>query len=86
MHELPIADDPPNPAIGLADDAAQLDELERAVARLSVEQRTVLVLHHLDHRPVADMARILAVPEGTVKWRLHAAREALARSLEEERR
>jgi len=86
MNELPIADDPPNPAIGLADDAAQLDELERAVARLSVEQRTVLVLHHLDHRPVADMARILAVPEGTVKWRLHAAREALARSLEEERR
>lgn len=86
MVELPVADDPPSQAAGPAEEAAGLDELERAFGRLPVEQRSVLVLHHLEHHSVADMANILGAPEGTVKWRLHAAREALARSLGEERR
>jgi DNA-directed RNA polymerase specialized sigma24 family protein len=29
---------------------------------------------------------VLGIPEGTVKWRLHEARAALTRALEEERR
>jgi RNA polymerase sigma factor (sigma-70 family) len=83
IREIPIAElagvnDPPSRGASTVAGAVGLDELQRTFGLLSVEQRTVLVLYHLDHRPVADMARILALPEGTVKWRLHAAREALA--------
>jgi DNA-directed RNA polymerase specialized sigma24 family protein len=42
-------------------------------------------MHHLHRVPVADLARELGIPEGTTKWRLHAARAALARALEADR-
>jgi DNA-directed RNA polymerase specialized sigma24 family protein len=34
---------------------------------------------------VADLAKELGIPEGTTKWRLHAARAALTRELETDR-
>jgi len=58
--------------------------LERAFERLSADERTLLVLHHLDGRPVAELAAILRVPEGTAKSRLFAARRSLERALERE--
>ena len=57
------------------DDAAILDA---ALAMLRVEQRAILVLHHLEGRPLAELATILEIPEGTAKSRLFAARRALA--------
>ena len=57
------------------DDAAILDA---ALATLPVDQRAILVLHHLEGRPLAEIATILEVPEGTAKSRLFAARRALA--------
>jgi RNA polymerase sigma-70 factor (ECF subfamily) len=63
-----------------------LDELERAFERLPLPQRAILVLHHLEHRPVGEIAAALGVPAGTMMWRLHRARAALAHALEEERR
>jgi RNA polymerase sigma-70 factor, ECF subfamily len=54
---------------------------DRAFNRLSVEHRSILVLHHHDELPIAEVAARLGVPEGTVKSRLHAARTALDRSL-----
>jgi RNA polymerase sigma-70 factor (ECF subfamily) len=59
--------------------------LEDAFDRLSVEQRTILVLHHLEQRPLAHIAGVLGIPIGTAKSRLHAARSALERALEGER-
>ncbi len=63
--------------------AALLDRraLERAFARLSVDERTLLVLHHLDGRSVAEIAAALKVPVGTAKSRLSAARRALEKAL-----
>ena len=58
--------------------------LERAFERLSVEERTLLVLHHLDGRSVASIAEVLGVPVGTAKSRLFAARRSLDRALEGE--
>jgi RNA polymerase sigma-70 factor (ECF subfamily) len=72
--------------VPLDEEAGSLDELERAFARLSISHRSILVLHYLEHRPVTDLAARLGVAEGTVKWRLHEARGALTRALEEERR
>jgi RNA polymerase sigma factor (sigma-70 family) len=68
------------------EDQDGLDELERAFERLPLPQRAILVLHHLEHRPVEAIAMTLGVPAGTVMWRLHQARGALAHALEEERR
>jgi RNA polymerase sigma-70 factor (ECF subfamily) len=56
------------------DDAGVLDA---ALRRLEIDQRTILVLHHLEGRSVEALADILGIPTGTVKSRLHAARGAL---------
>lgn len=66
--------------------AASIDLLERAFERLSVDERAILVLHHLEQQPLAEIAASLAIPTGTAKSRLSAARHALERALEAERR
>jgi RNA polymerase sigma-70 factor (ECF subfamily) len=58
--------------------------LERAFDRLSVDERTLLVLHHLEGRPLASIAAVLGIPLGTAKSRLSAARKSLERALERE--
>jgi RNA polymerase sigma-70 factor (ECF subfamily) len=68
------------------DRSATLDTIERAFERLSAPERAILVLHHLEHRPLGDIAATLDVPVGTVKSRLHAARSSLERALEAELR
>jgi RNA polymerase sigma-70 factor, ECF subfamily len=65
--------------------AAGMAALSSSFDRLNVDQRHLLVMHHLHRVPVADLARELGIPEGTVKWRLHAARAALTRALEADR-
>jgi RNA polymerase sigma-70 factor (ECF subfamily) len=57
-----------------ADDARALGA---ALEGMSVDQRTILALHHLDGRGIPEIAAILSVPQGTVKSRLFAARRAL---------
>ena len=73
--DKPAADFP------LADRIGETDALARAFRRLDTDKRTILVLHYLDHQPVAVLARALAVPIGTAKWRLSDARAALERAL-----
>ena len=67
------------------DQVAERDALDRAFGRLTIEQRTILVLHHLERRPLSAIATALVIPVGTAKSRLHAARAALERHLETER-
>jgi RNA polymerase sigma-70 factor (ECF subfamily) len=55
--------------------------LDAALARLPIEQRTILVLHHLEGRPIGEIAAILEIPEGTAKSRLFHARRALGAAL-----
>lgn len=69
----------PSPEGRLAD----ADLVRAAFARLSVDQRIVLALHHGDGRPVAEVAHLLGVPAGTVMWRLFNARRALEKALAE---
>ena len=60
------------------------DAIVRAFDRLRPAERVILVLHHVEERPVAEIARSLGIPVGTAKWRLHAARSALEKALEAE--
>ena len=66
--------------------AASSDALERAFERLSIDQRSILVRHHLEHQALTEIAADLGIPTGTAKSRLHAARQALERALEVELR
>src|SRR3954469_18032693 len=59
-----------------------LDLLEGAFEQLAPDDRTLVVLHHLEGRPLAEIAAILHMPVGTVKWRLHEARGVLQQALE----
>ena len=60
------------------------DAIGRAFDRLRPQDRLILVLHHVEERPVAEIARSLGIPVGTAKWRLHAARGALEKAMEAE--
>ncbi len=66
-------------------ESGAMAELNAAFESLSADRRYLLVMHHLHQVPVASLARQLGVPEGTMKWRLHAARAALQRKLEADR-
>ena len=67
-------------------DVSETDTIRRAFARLHPDKRLLLVLRHVEGLPVLDIARLLRIPEGTAKWRLHAARAELERALEIEER
>ena len=87
VREVPVdtmtaADEPSAPDAAAASDERRM--LERAFDRLTVEERTLLVLHHLDGRSVASIAEVLRIPAGTAKSRLFAARRSLDRALSRE--
>ncbi|HET7495205.1 MAG TPA: sigma-70 family RNA polymerase sigma factor [Candidatus Limnocylindrales bacterium] len=66
------------------DEFVDNDAIARAFDRLRPQDRMILVLHHVEERPVAEIARSLGIPVGTAKWRLHAARRALEKAMEAE--
>ena len=66
------------------DEFVDNDAITRAFDRLRPKDRMILVLHHVEERPVAEIARSLGIPVGTAKWRLHAARAALEKAMEAE--
>lgn len=81
VEDLPevVSTDPgPDEATIGADRAAAV---HAALARLSEEHRTVVVLHDLQGLQYPEVADALDVPVGTVKSRLHRARVELARLL-----
>ena len=68
----------------VADRSAQVETaivVERALARLPIGQRAAIVAVDMQGYSVADTARLLGVPEGTVKSRCARARVRLAELL-----
>ena len=83
--EGPPSEPPQDPRARTAmDEFVDNDAIARAFDRLRPKDRMILVLHHVEERPVAEIARSLGVPVGTAKWRLHAARAALEKAMEAE--
>jgi len=56
-------------------------ELDRVIATLEPDQRTLLLLHDVDGWRQDEIAEILDIPLGTVKSRLHRVRAALRKKL-----
>jgi len=73
--EEPVASD----ALGIVVDR---DRLERGFQHLSLDQRTVIVLHHLLDMTLEKVAETLEVPLGTVHSRLSRGMEALRAAME----
>lgn len=63
---------------------ARGDAVGRAMSRMTPEKRELLALRYGEDLGINEIARILGVPHGTVKSRLHHAREDLKRRLEGE--
>jgi RNA polymerase sigma-70 factor (ECF subfamily) len=63
-----------------------IDQLDRALRRLTVEQRAVLVLHHRLGLQLDETSVALGIPVGTVKSRLNRATIALRAALAAESR
>jgi RNA polymerase sigma-70 factor, ECF subfamily len=78
---LDVAADPRAGGPAMADRVGDTDLVAKAFDRLDADKRTILVLHYLNHEPVAAIAGTLRVPIGTAKWRLSEARAALRRAL-----
>jgi len=61
--------------------------LQQAIDALPPGHRVVIILHYLEGLSLKEIAYVIDVPEGTVKSRLHYARESLRKTiLERERR
>ena len=53
-----------------------------AVDRLPEKHRLVVILHYVHELPLAEIAQVLEISEGTVHSRLHYARQSLAGQLQ----
>lgn len=61
------------------------DRLNEALKRLDYRKRLVVVLHYYEGYSVKEISSMAGIKEGTVKSRLHLAREELREALEDER-
>jgi len=64
------------------DEAQAREDAAMMLRRLPSDQQTILSLRYIDGFGIAEIAEIMGIPEGTVKSRLHNAREELRRQLE----
>jgi RNA polymerase sigma-70 factor (ECF subfamily) len=69
--ELRVLSDRDRVGADFAGALADRDDLGRALERLPVEQRAVMVLHFYVDLPLSDAADALGIPVGTAKSRLH---------------
>ncbi len=78
---LDTIDEPAVPAPALFADT----ELARCLDQLSEIQRNVITLFYLQEKRIDEVARMLGMPEGTVKSHLHRARSVLFEIMKESR-
>lgn len=74
------AQDPPDTSFEPGAEAGRHDDLamiQRAIATLDEEQAQVLLLRDIDGRSYQEIAEVLEVPLGSVKSKIHRARQAL---------
>jgi RNA polymerase sigma-70 factor (ECF subfamily) len=63
-------------------DREREDQVRRGLRRLRALDRETLVAFYFDGRSISEMSRKFASPVGTIKRRLHVARNRLAKELE----
>ena len=78
MPDMP--DERPDPAEALAA-KADAEAVREAVERLPAHYRVVMVFRYFEDMSVPEIAQVLGIPEGTVKFRLHKAKRLMRRDL-----
>lgn len=58
------------------------EAVRRAVLTLPEQYRDAILMFYFEERDVNETARVLGIPEGTLKARLHRGRELLKRKVE----
>jgi RNA polymerase sigma-70 factor (ECF subfamily) len=81
-YEQPMDDPPDAPVVPDVDARARHAHLWAAIDELPDAQRIVTVLAAIEGHDIREVSRLLAVPEGTIKWRLFAARKTLQEKLQ----
>jgi RNA polymerase sigma-70 factor, ECF subfamily len=76
LEIVPMASDAPGPALD-AERSGLRAEVAAALARLPERQRMVVQFFELDGFSGAEIAGMLGISPGTVRWYLHQARQAL---------
>lgn len=64
----------------------ELELLKREVAWLSKRHREIVLLHYYHNKKISEIANILEIPEGTVKWHLSDAKTQLKEGMKHMRR
>lgn len=64
----------------------ELELLKREVAWLGKRHREIVLLHYYHNKKIAEIARLLELPEGTVKWHLSDAKTQLKEGMKQVRR
>jgi RNA polymerase sigma-70 factor, ECF subfamily len=85
-RSLDLLPDRADQAMGTADKAERslaADAVTSALLALPFAQRTVIVLHHFEGLPYAEVATVTGATEPAVRSHLFRARRALAKTLEE---
>jgi len=82
-----FANSDPNEQVESSDDAEQQFEnaelVHRALEQISLSHREVLTLRFLENLDIAEIAEVVGCNIGTAKSRLHYAKKALQRKVEE---
>ncbi|MFQ5635392.1 MAG: RNA polymerase sigma factor [Gammaproteobacteria bacterium] len=65
----------------IADSPALQMDIEAGLERLNEDQRLVILMHDVEGYSLVELERILGVPSGTLKSRLHRGRAALRKFL-----
>jgi RNA polymerase sigma-70 factor (ECF subfamily) len=79
-EHLPSA--PRNPE-SAASGAQVQEKVQEALLQLPPDLRMAVILYDIEGQPYRDIAAVLGIPEGTVKSRIHRARNALRELLRE---
>ena len=82
-HEIGVAETPDRAGSDGTDALFESLLVEEALAGLYYEHRAVIVHAYYGGRSIAEVARRLGIPEGTVKSRLHYGLRALRLALQE---
>lgn len=81
QDEMPdCPDERPDPAEALAA-KADSEAIRNAIAELPEYYRVVVVFRYFEDMSVPEIAVVLGIPEGTVKFRLHKAKNIMRRKL-----
>ncbi len=64
------------------EDAETVDRLHREIAYLSKLQRQIVIAYYYENLRQSDIAEMLGIPLGTVKWHLFEAKKELKRGMD----